>query len=139
MNTTLLCVALLVPGYGEKDILKGIEQAGGAVFRFDNGNVEVLLAPTASDTDLVDLCELRRMYGLALRGTKVTDKGLRTVSGMAGLSYLDLNSTSVTDEGLRNLESLTNLGFLFLNDCPNITDEGVARLQKALPKCKIRR
>jgi hypothetical protein len=29
MNAILLCVALLVPGYGEKDIVKGIEDAGG--------------------------------------------------------------------------------------------------------------
>jgi integrase len=28
MNATLLCVALLVPGYGEKDIRKGLKDAG---------------------------------------------------------------------------------------------------------------
>jgi hypothetical protein len=28
---------------------------------------------------------------------------------------------------------LENAGF----NCPNITDEGIARLQKALPKCEI--
>ncbi len=31
MNATLLCVAMLVPGYGEKEILKRIWDAGGMV------------------------------------------------------------------------------------------------------------
>jgi hypothetical protein len=34
---------------------------------------------------------------------------------------------------------MTNLKGLFLDNCPNITDEGVARLQRALPNCTIRR
>jgi hypothetical protein len=29
MNATLLCLAMLLPGYGEKDIAKAITDAGG--------------------------------------------------------------------------------------------------------------
>jgi hypothetical protein len=32
---------------------------------------------------------------------------------------------------------MINLKCLHLNNCPNVTDAGVARLQKALPKCQI--
>ena len=54
------------------------------------------------------------------------------------MKVLFLLETGITDAGLRRLERLSQLESLNLQDCPNVTDEGVARLQKALPKCEIR-
>jgi hypothetical protein len=140
MNATLLCLAMLVPGYGEKDILKRIEEGGGGVERQPDGAALCVWPPsTSTDTDLGDLCELRRLTGLGLGGTQITDKGLRTVGSLRWLERLSLTATTVTDEGIRHLESMSNLRELHLRQCPNITDEGVARLQKTLPKCTIHR
>jgi hypothetical protein len=47
-----------------------------------------------------------------------------------------LRGTQVTDAGLVHLEGLDNLDFLYL-DNTQVTDEGVTKLQKALPNCKI--
>jgi hypothetical protein len=135
MNATLLCVALLVPGYGEKDILQRIQAAGGRI----GCGVHVTMPRTTTDADLGDLCELGGLEHLRLSQTWITDTGLRTVADLRGLTGLDLSMTAVTDVGLRHLESLRNLEILCLARCPHITDEGIARLQKALPKCEIYR
>jgi hypothetical protein len=138
MNATLLCVALLVPEYGEKDILKGIRDAGGLVGVALDSGTAVRMPESTTDADLGELCEVRGLTFLSLIATNVTDKGLRTVTGLRGLSRLDLRGTVVTDEGLRHLQAMRNLDTVDLRKCPNITDEGIARLQKALPKCRIR-
>jgi hypothetical protein len=47
-----------------------------------------------------------------------------------------LNSIEVTDAGLENLKGLTQLHILWLTRT-KVTDEGVKKLQQALPKCQI--
>jgi hypothetical protein len=130
----LLCVALLVPGYGEKEILKGIEAAGGTLQ--DGGHI-VIMGPETTDADLDELCELRSLQFLALLDTKITDKGLQKVSGLRWLKWLFFAGAAITDDGLHHLESLSNLEYLDLHACPNVTADGVARLRKALPQCNI--
>ena len=51
---------------------------------------------------------------------------------------LNLNGTDITDVGLVHLKRLTRLKRLFIADT-HVTDEGVRRLQEALPKCQIKR
>jgi hypothetical protein len=149
MTATLLSLALLVSGYGEKDIVERIEKAGGSVGTPGENEPDVApsrrtdlvvhLSPNATDADLGELCELRRLEALGLGGTRVTDTGLEMVSRLRNLERLSLNATEITDEGLLRLESLSNLRALYLFQCPKLTDDGVARLQRALPNCKIRR
>jgi hypothetical protein len=134
MNATLLYVALLGPGYGEKEIVDRIISVGGGAYR-DATWIE--MAATTTDADLGDLCELRRLVGLSLQDTKITDLGLRTVSELSGLRVLNLGETAITDQGLRHLESMSSLRALHLVHCANVTSVGVARLQKMLPDCKI--
>ncbi len=69
--------------------------------------------------------------------TEVTDDGLELLKGLTSLQVLALNDTEVTDEGLEHLEGLTNLAWLQINT--NVTDEGVQKLQTALPSCTILR
>jgi hypothetical protein len=76
MNATLLCVALLVPGYGEKEILQGIRDADGGIGHKDIGLV-VIMPATATDAEVGELCELRQVDTLGLRGGGITDKSLR--------------------------------------------------------------
>jgi hypothetical protein len=76
MNATLLCVALLVPGYGEKDIERRIIATGGAIARYKaSGNLfQVDLSSKTTDEDLADLCELRHLNNLGLYDTRITDR-----------------------------------------------------------------
>ena len=58
------------------------------------------------------ICQLKHLARLSLSGTKITDAGLDTLAKIATLENLDLGGTKVTAAG-------------------------VAKLQAALPKCKI--
>jgi hypothetical protein len=49
---------------------------------------------------------------------------------------LDLSQTNVTD-GLALLAELRGLHDLDVSNGPHVTAEGVARLRKALPLCKV--
>ena len=69
----------------------------------------------------------------------LTDDGLRHVKELAGLELLDLqNQTHVSDAGLEHLKGLVGLLSLDLSGT-HVTDEGVKKLQEALPNCEIRR
>ncbi len=94
MNATLMCVALLVPGYGEKEIVERIIDAGGGVLFHKSGKGSMVRMPEqATDDDIGELCELRDLYVLSLAGTKLTDKGLHTVADLRGLQNLFCNQT----------------------------------------------
>ena len=90
-----------------------------------------------TDADLAGLCELRGLEVLILIEPLVTADGLRTVSELRQLRRLALLRACVTDEGLRRLEALGGLKELDPGGCPNVTEEGVARLRKALPGCEV--
>ena len=76
------------------------------------------------------------------------DKAIATIKGLGGTFKVDENNavvrvyfegTKFTDSGLvqlKRLEGLTNLQLLWLRRT-KVTDEGVEKLQQALPKCKI--
>jgi hypothetical protein len=54
------------------------------------------------------------------------------------LETLFLSSPQITDEGLEHLTALTDLKFLILGRS-QVTDKGVQKLERALPKCEILR
>jgi hypothetical protein len=82
---------------------------------------------------LETLTQLRR---LDLWCSKITDQALTHLAGMRQLRTLDLSSTQVTDKGLDQLRGLKYLEELKLRGT-RVTPRGAARLQKALPNCKI--
>ena len=105
---------------------------------------------------------LTQLRSLLLGGTQVTDAGRSTsigcwscgsgcsavqrsrmqepshLAGSPQLQILDLDGTRVTDAGLEDLTGLTQLATLDLSDT-RVTDAAVAKLQQALPNCKITR
>ena len=98
----------------------------------------MLIDCSVTDAQLKHLVRLRGLNMLALVGSRVTDAGLKDLAELGNLKGLFLNRTAVTDVGLRHLERVESLRTLFLLDCPGVTtDEGIARLKKALPKCSI--
>lgn len=89
---------------------------------------EVVLKPLAGKP-------LRR---LDLIRSTVTDLGLVHVANLSELRMLQLQGTKITDAGLWHLTRLENLRTLDLTNT-KVTDAGVKELQKALPKCEVRR
>jgi len=63
---------------------------------------------------------------------------LAAVKQFADLEFLTLAGTRITDVGLEQLVGMTNLKQLILFKT-QITDEGVKKLQQALPNCRITR
>jgi hypothetical protein len=116
-----------------------VKKGGGKVFLQGPGGsaMEFGFSERTTDADLAVLCELRGLQILALDNTQVTDEGLRTIGELRQLRYLVLSSDYITDAGLRHLEAMDTLKKLRLSRCPNVTEEGVDRLRKALPGCYI--
>ena len=74
-------------------------------------------------------------------GRQITDAGLAQLKGLTNLQTLELDYTQITDAGLVHLKGLTklerpNISFFFRKN-NQITDAGVASLQRVLPNCKI--
>ena len=63
------------------------------------------------------------------------------LKGLTNLRILILLNPQITDAGLVHLKGLTNLRELYLSSVEGvdsqITDAGIADLQKALPNCEM--
>jgi internalin A len=92
-----------------------------------------------TDKGVKDLVALKNLTTLDLGGTDVTDATAKELTALKGLTVLQLGDTKVTDAGLKELATLKDLKLVDLILTASVTDTGVAELQKALPKCKIRR
>ena len=143
MRKMLLALVTLlgVAGAGRADdeaISKRLVEKGGSLdCVVCDGNISRLrLDRGYEDKDLGELCELRHLDSLILLGPGFTDDGLRSVGELRWLNLLGLGKNAITDAGLRHLEGLSKLETLILDDV-KVTNAGVARLQKALPQCKI--
>jgi hypothetical protein len=69
-------------------------------------------------------------------GSFITDSECVFLAELPQLKDIDLNGANITDAGLKHLEGVSNLKIVTLNST-KVTDIGVAKLQKALPNCKI--
>jgi hypothetical protein len=88
---------------------------------------------------LRQLGNLRQLEKLEMQGVAASDEHFAFLADLPQLRTLNLLAgNKVTDAGLEHFRTLKNLEELGL--CPDDgTDEGIARLQEALPKCNIRR
>lgn len=92
-----------------------------------------------TDAGLRHLGEQSRLIELCLDNTRFTDEGLQHLKELKGLEVLHIRSqVPLTDDGLKALHGLTRLRELKIGS-PKITDEAYARLEKALPRCRIHR
>lgn len=87
---------------------------------------------------LIYLKSLPALEVLNLDSTLVMDKALGHLQSLPRLRVLDLSATCITDAGLEKLHGLKGLESLWLKGT-NVSDAGAARLQEALPDCKIER
>ncbi len=80
--------------------------------------------------------DLEKVTLLGLDGNQITDAGLKEVAKLQQLKVLNLGDTDITDAGLKDLAKFKQLEGLVL-DGTKITKADVAKLKKALPKCRI--
>ncbi|MBA4017129.1 MAG: hypothetical protein C0483_08155 [Pirellula sp.] len=122
--------------------------------------VNTIHMQTATDDDLARLRSCDAITSLFLSGAPITDAGTAHLKGMKRMKILDLARTAVSDASMPHVAGLTNLDTLRLADISigdqglsslhpltmlktlnvkgtRVTAEGVAKLQKALPDCKI--
>ena len=69
----------------------------------------------------------------ARSGQYIDDGCMRDISALKKLTALSLRGTEISDTGLRRLESLAELKTLDIRD----TRDGLQRLKKRLPNCKV--
>jgi len=75
---------------------------------------ELFLIPQGmSEDDLERLGKIEALRGLVVEA-KTVDKGLKAVSGIKTLGFLDLSYTEISDEGLSRLGKLKQLSTLYL-------------------------
>ena len=100
--------------------------------------LQVLSLPgtVLTEAGVTGLSGLPMLASLELRLRDVTDEQLRRITPLQKLTRLRLMSIQLSDAGMEQLAALTNLKDLHLN-YTKVTPAGVAKLQQALPKCKI--
>ncbi|MCI0743284.1 MAG: hypothetical protein L0Y72_30015 [Gemmataceae bacterium] len=104
--------------------------------------LEFLCSAELTDQGFANVNGLAKLQRLRLiAAPKITDAAMKDLSGLASLQELALSYTAVTDAGLDHLKKLTELRRLYLRAGQQIrfSEEGIAELQRALPKCKIMR
>jgi hypothetical protein len=111
----------------------------GYAFQVDNGEI------WRNNAIVPALEPLRRLLGVDFFGDVeyvsidsplLTDAELANFAAFTGLERLHISFTNINDAGLSHLEGLTNLRYLRLDDT-KVTAEGVKKLQRVLPECKI--
>lgn len=80
---------------------------------------------TDEDIDLVLQCPYSEICQLQF--TKITDAGIRRLSGLSHLRHLYLSGTLLTDDGCQVFKETSHLEVLYL-DGTQITDHGVSHL-----------
>ncbi|MFV1995242.1 MAG: c-type cytochrome domain-containing protein, partial [Verrucomicrobiales bacterium] len=102
------------------------------------GNVtELDLSETAvSDGGLVMLSDFSKLTYLDLHDTRIGDETIEAMKNLAHLEYLNLYGTNVTDASLPMIAKFRKLKAVYLWKT-EISEEGAAKLKKALPDAKI--
>jgi hypothetical protein len=96
-----------------------------------------LSSTRVTDAGVKELLKLQQLEVLHLTGTDVTEKCLDDLIKMRSLRDLSIGSQHFTDAGIQKLAALTELRSLSISNSIHVTNEGIAKLRKALPNCKV--
>ncbi len=104
------------------------------------------LAPYVRDIDfwkhqfetggLASLSAYTQMHTLQLHQTNVTVEDLNALAGLRKLKVLNLYGTALKDDAIDVLVTLRSLKKLYVFNS-GLTKEGIERLEKELPRCRI--
>ena len=108
----------------------------GDDFFADVAGVSVQDDTDVTDADFEPLRQFARLQELALVSPRITDATFAHIKRLTELRRMLLRSSQVTDGGLKNLTGMACLELLDLSRT-KVTSAGVAKLQQALPNCKI--
>jgi hypothetical protein len=136
----------------EERAIAAIKKLGGSIERDSKlpGNpvVEVdLSGKQTTDADLAHLKAFPELRKLDLKGNfdresernHLTDAGLKHLRDLHKLEHLNVaGHPDITDASIEHLEKLSNLKAIDLVDT-SVTEKGVKRLKRALPKAAIRK
>jgi len=101
------------------------------------GLLDLNVAETSiGDAGLAAIADCKNMSSLWLTNTQVTDAGIASLAGLTRVMTLDLSHTNTTDESVPLLSRMKKLNYLGVRTT-KITSSGYARLQDALPQCRI--
>lgn len=81
-----------------------------------------------SDGGIEQLKPLKRLEGLTLYQTRITNEGLIHLADFKSLRQLNLTNSEITDTGLKTLAGYSQLEDLNFEGCRNVTDAGLAHL-----------
>ncbi len=108
---------------------------GPGILHFPEGDEIQVRARLKDDAELLAL--VRELEGLTQvvylnlsENRSVTDDGLKKVTALKNLQYLNLSSCDLSNKGLAYLESFPRLIWLDLSFCNRITDPGLKFLKK---------
>lgn len=84
-----------------------------------------------TDNDMEHIGRISALQCLELlsHNMDITDTGVEHLQGISGLKCLVLRGSGITDQGLKSLEQLVLLEHLDLRDSESITDQGLKSLQ----------
>jgi hypothetical protein len=135
----------VVEGRRQQTAVVALQQLGGEVYYDYEFNSQGLYLANSTLPEPEWLRALlgddffRNVHWISLGGQLVTDTGLQNLQGLSRLEWLSLNNApAVTYAGLEQLRALNQLDELYLYGT-QVTAAGVARLQRALPRCDIQR
>ena len=119
----------------EREIRKKIRKPKGEITEADLKKVTGLNLDSTKITDkgLKEVSKLQKLEFLSLQLTQNTDAGLKEMANLQSLTHLNLRATGITDAGLKDVAKLKKLKWLNLGDCKQITGTGfreVTKLQK---------
>ena len=98
-------------------------------------NLYLLILEHTQVSDIEPIKDLINLKTLYLGGTSISN--FEPLKNLINLKELRLNDTGISN--LEPLKELKNLEKLNISRCPNITDQQVEDLQKAMPQLEIQR
>jgi eukaryotic-like serine/threonine-protein kinase len=127
------------PGLKHVDLGNGLNVTdAGIKYLAGLPNLEKAIVHNSRLTDdgLRALTGLKQLRGIGADGTALTDAGLIHLKAFPGLDAIGMGTPGVTDTGLKALAELRTLKWLNLRGA-TVTADGIQALHRALPECRI--
>jgi len=90
------------------------------------------------DDEVTSITKLKNIETLLLSYCSLDDKDLAQMKSMPNLHMLDVSGNNITDAGLRIIAGYPKLKELYIAQCPKVTRQGIADLQRMNGKCAVR-
>ena len=124
----------------QRQAIKVLAMAGAGIGKYPKSPSGIdyvyLEGERFTDEQLAHLRQFDSVKQVTFDHSNLKDEGLRYLSKLRQLKSLSLNHTGISDAGLIHVEVLVKLKWIDLSNT-KVTRNGIARLQKALPKTKI--